>query len=175
MPTRLHRLYGYGHLHFVTFSCFDRRPLLGNPVARGVFVEALDEIRKRYRFKLVGYVVMPEHVHLLISEPELGNPSTALMALKYRVARDLRGGRPFSKGPLLVPNAGELSRLPRFWHHRFYDFNVFTGAKQKEKLEYMHENPVTRGLVTNAGVWIWSSFLFYVTKKHGIISIDPVD
>ena len=102
-PTRLYRLYGYGHLHFITFSCFDRRPLLGNPVARNVFIEALDEIRKRYRFKLVGYVVMPEHVHLLFSEPEVGNPSTALMALKYRVSRDLRGGRLALKGTIVCP------------------------------------------------------------------------
>jgi putative transposase len=175
MPTRLHRLYGYGHLHFITFSCFERRPLLGSPVARNVFIEALGEIRKRYRFKLAGYVVMPEHVHLLISEPEVSNPSTALMALKYRVARDLRGGRPRSKGPLFVPNAREVSQLPRFWQHRFYDFNVFSGAKEKEKLEYMHANPVTRGLATNPGAWIWSSFLFYAAREQGIISIDFVD
>jgi REP-associated tyrosine transposase len=175
MPTRLHRLYGCGHLHFITFSCYARCPLLDTPVAKNIFVETLSEIRKRYRFKLVGYVVMPEHLHLLISEPEVGDPSNVLMALKYRVARDLRGGRPISKTPLIVPGAQNLRSLPRFWQHRFYDFNVYTRAKQREKLEYMHSNPVTRGLVMNPGAWIWSSYLFYQAGEWGIIQIDPVD
>jgi putative transposase len=84
MPTRLKRLYGLGHLHFITFSCYRRQPLLEEQRARDFFVDSLAKMRVRYGFKLVGYVVMPEHVHLLISEPSVGNPSIMLMALKYR-------------------------------------------------------------------------------------------
>jgi REP element-mobilizing transposase RayT len=75
MPKNLKRYYGRGDLHFVTFSCYRRIPLLGTIGARNVFVEALGAIRDRYKFLLVGYVVMPEHVHLPLSEPPESTPS----------------------------------------------------------------------------------------------------
>ena len=82
MRNRLQRLYGRGDLHFITFSCYRRRPLLGTPRARYQFVKILDQVRSRHHFQLIGYVVMPEHVHLLLSEPERGNPSRVLQVLK---------------------------------------------------------------------------------------------
>jgi putative transposase len=86
---RLERRYGQRHLHFITCSCYQRRPLLGTARKRDVFLKILDEVRTRYQFSLVGYVVMPEHIHLLISEPKVGNPSTVMQALKQA------GGSPF--------------------------------------------------------------------------------
>jgi putative transposase len=68
MPTNLHRYYGAGHLHFITTSCYQRRALLGTPQNRDLFLEVLERVRRRHGFVVVGYVVMPEHVHLLISE-----------------------------------------------------------------------------------------------------------
>ena len=68
MPIGLKRHYGRGDLHFLTFSCYRRLPLLKTMRARHLFVQALGKIRERYKFLLVGYVVMPNHVHLLISE-----------------------------------------------------------------------------------------------------------
>ncbi len=93
MPEGLKRYYGRGHLHFLTFSCYRRLPLLNTTRARNVFVEALGEIRERYKFLLVGYVVMPNHVHLLVSESAKGTPSVVLKVLKKRVSRDLRRSR----------------------------------------------------------------------------------
>src|SRR6266571_9018118 len=82
MPKGLKRYYGWGHLHFLTFSCYRRLPLLNTVRVRNLFVEALEKIRERHRFLVVGYVVMPDHVHLLISEPAKGTPSMVLQALK---------------------------------------------------------------------------------------------
>ena len=90
MPRKLKRYYGRGDLHFVTFSCYRRLPLLKTARARNLFVHALGKIRERYRFLLAGYVVMPDHVHLLISEPAKATPSVVLKALKQRVSRDFR-------------------------------------------------------------------------------------
>jgi putative transposase len=73
MPRRLYRCYGLGYMHFITTSCYQRRPLLGNALSRDLFLEVLEQVRRRYHFVVVGYVVMPEHVHLLVSEPERGN------------------------------------------------------------------------------------------------------
>src|SRR5579863_7284933 len=89
MPTELHRYYGAGDSRFITTSCYQRRPLLGTPCARDLFLEVMEQIRRRHQFVVVGYVVMPEHVHLLFTEPERGNPSLALAALKQTFARRL--------------------------------------------------------------------------------------
>ena len=78
MPAGLKRCYGEGHLHFVTFSCYRRLPLLKSKIAREIFVEELGKVREEMEFQLIGYVVMPEHVHLLLSEPERGTPSTVM-------------------------------------------------------------------------------------------------
>jgi REP-associated tyrosine transposase len=69
MPRRLHRYYGSGYLHFITSSCCQRWPLLNTPSRRTLFLEILEQVRRRYTFVVVGYVVMPEHFHLLIGEP----------------------------------------------------------------------------------------------------------
>src|ERR1700676_3838509 len=85
----LRRFYGSGDLHFVTFSCYRRWPYLGTVRARNCFVKILDEVRSRHGFTLLGYVLMPEHVHLLISGPEHGNPSKVLQVVKQKVSRSL--------------------------------------------------------------------------------------
>jgi putative transposase len=73
MPAGLRRYYGKGHLHFITFSCYRRLPLLKTVRARDIFVKELGKVRDEMGFHLLGYVVMPEHVHLLMSEPPQGN------------------------------------------------------------------------------------------------------
>jgi len=142
-------------------------------MARTFFLFTLDEIRNRYHFDLRGYVVMPEHVHLLLSEPPEQTISDALKVLKQRISRDFRGGIPESNKHLLPPDLRTLAiNLPRFWEPRFYDFNVYTREKLTEKLKYMHANPVNRGLVDHPAAWKWSSYLFYKTGEQGMISID---
>src|ERR1051325_3597491 len=91
MPKRLHRYYGSGHFHFITSSCYHRRPLLGTARRRELFLKILEEVRARYGFIVVGYVVMPEHIHLLISETDHGNPSTVMQVVKQRFARRVLG------------------------------------------------------------------------------------
>ena len=166
MPSGLKRYYGKGHLHFVTFSCFQRRPYFKAARARDVFVRELDGIRQKAGFRLLGYVVMPEHVHLLMSEPAQGTPSTVLHDLKLRVAKRLRHRR--KRGgdrQRELPFAHCAEPEHSFWQARFYDFNVYTEGKKKEKLNYMHANPVKRGLVSRAKDWKWSSWEHYGAKR----------
>ena len=87
MPVGLQRCYGNGHLHYLTCSCYHRQPWLASPRRRDLFLTIPEEVRQRYQFVVVGYVVMPEHIHLLISEPERGTPSTVMQVLKQRFAR----------------------------------------------------------------------------------------
>jgi putative transposase len=99
---------------------------------------------------------MPEHVHLLVSEPERGSLALALQMLKQVVSRKLRtiaAGRPF-------------------WQARYYDFNVWSERKRIEKLIYMHRNPVKRGLVENPEDWRWSSFRHYASGEDSGAEIE---
>ncbi|MGO8794878.1 MAG: REP-associated tyrosine transposase [Candidatus Sulfotelmatobacter sp.] len=170
MPTNLHRFYGAGYSHFITTSCFQRRPLLGTPRSRDLFLEVMEQVRQRHRFVVVGYVVMPEHVHLLFTEPERGNPSLAMAALKqnfaHRLLRELRaqpGANALFGSPLAVGH---------IWQRRFYDFVVFSEKKRVEKLRYMHHNPVRRGLVLKPEEWPWSSFRHYAYGDPGPVLVN---
>jgi putative transposase len=154
MPTGLTRYQQAGDFHFVTFSCCHRLPYLGEPLRRELFERSLEAIRQRYRLFVIGYVVMPEHVHLLVSEPFDGTLARALQAFKLSVA---------------VQN-----RERPFWQRRYYDFNVHSEQKRVEKLRYMHRNPVARGLVAKSQDWKWSIFRHYATGLEGTVEIESV-
>ena len=177
MPENLKRYYGHGDLHFLTFSCYRRLPLLRTMAARNTFISALQVVRERYQFRLLGYVVMPNHVHLLVSESKKCTPSEMLKVLKQRVSRDLRRRKRRSTpgAQLRLPFMNNGAELPRFWQPRFYDFNVYSARKRREKLDYMHANPVRRGLVKHPAEWIWSSFLFYAKREPCLIPMDGLE
>jgi len=111
---RLKRFQFTGDLHFVTFSCHGRQPYLASIAARIRFEEALERTRSRYGFCVLGYVVMPEHVHLLVSEPTVGPLAKALHALKLSVAK-LSPQRPFGQARYAItrPENVGRSRLSR--------------------------------------------------------------
>jgi len=118
--------------------------LLDSAAARDVFEQELERVRRWYGCYVTGYVVMPEHVHLLISEPERGELSVVMQMLKQITSRRLN-----------------FAQLPRFWQVRYYDFPVWSEPKRMEKLRYIHRNPVERGLdgwPTQARFWLeWGS------------------
>jgi len=170
MPAGLHRTYGAHHLHFITWSCYRRLPFLSSAPRRDRFLRILEQVRQRYRFVVVGYVVMPEHVRLLITEPEVGNPSTVMQVLKQRTARALlprRKQRDARQRELFPEEPRRAS-----WQARFYDFNVWTTKKRIEKLRYMHRNPVKRGLVASPEQWRWSSYRFYLLGERGPVRVN---
>jgi len=114
---------------------------------------------------------MPEHIHLLITEPEVGTPSTVMQVLKQRTAHALlprRKRRDLRQRSLF---ADEVRRRA-FWQARFYDFNVWTTKKRVEKLRYIHRNPVKRGLVEAPEQWRWSSYRFYFLGEAGPVRVD---
>jgi len=142
-------------LHFITFSCYHRMPLLDSLAAKETFEAELERVRAWYGCYITGYVVMPDHVHLLISEPERSKLSVVIQMLKQITSQKLHG-----------------NPLPRFWQVRYYDFPVWTEAKRIEKLRYIHRNPVKRGLVEKPEDWRWSSFRHYATGTEGIVEIE---
>jgi putative transposase len=172
MPRRLHRHYGTGDLHFITSSCYRRRPLLGTPHHRNLFLQILEQTRLRYSFVVVGYVVMPEHIHLLISEADQETPATIMQVLKHRFARRVLGDLRRQCNPTQASLWREVLDSGHVWQKRFYDFVVRTEIKKIEKLKYIHRNPVRRGLVLEPDQWAWSSFRSYALGEHGPVLVN---
>jgi putative transposase len=151
MPLGLKRYQTSGHFHAINFSCYDRRPYLATPAARDLFEHSLEKTRLKYDLHIFGYVVMPEHAHLLVSEPKHEPLSKAIQSLKLSVSKQ--------------------SPQRPFWHDRYYDFNVITGDKHTEKLRYLHRNPVARGLVKKPEDWLHSSYQTYLTRTQRTVTI----
>ncbi len=129
--------------------------LLDTVAARDTFERELERVRGWYGCFITGYVVMPEHVHLLLSEPERGKLPLVIQMLKQITSRKLKP-----------------ADQARFWQVRYYDFPVWSAAKRIEKLRYIHRNPVKRGLVETPADWKWSSFVHYATGTDGIVQIE---
>jgi putative transposase len=155
MPWGLKRFQTCRQVHFLTFSCYRQRPNFGNVVACSTFVSALERVRRDYDLCVYGYVVMPEHVHLLVNEPKRGTLAQAMQSLKQGVARRLA-----------------LRAADSFWQARYYDFNVWSERKFVEKLRYIHRNPVKRGLVARPEDYRWSSFRHYTDGEVGVVEIE---
>ena len=154
MPSQLKRYHHSGQSHFVTFCCYRRRTLFLSDASKATFEQALERIRRGYGLFIYGYVVMPEHVHLLLSEPERETLDVAIKSLKQGVSRRLIG------------------EAEHFWQRRYYDFNVRNHRQYTEKLRYIHRNPVSRGLCARPEDWKWSSFVHYSTGKEGCVEIE---
>ena len=152
MVLGLERHQSEGHLHFVTLTCYQRLAYLGSPFARNIFEDALQRTHRRYRFGVIGYVVMPEHVHLLLSAPRRRRLAAGLRSLKLSMVT-------------------RTMRWP-FWQPQYIDSHVFTDVKRIEKLDHMHANPVKRGLVKSPEDWPWSSCRHYLTGNKGRVEIE---
>ncbi len=154
MPSRLKRFQQSRQSHFITFTCYHRQPLLDTVAARQTLERALERIRRSFGLQVYGYVVMPDHVHLLLSEPDRDTLANALKSLKQGVARRLIGTR------------------EHFWQKRYYDFNIRDYKQFLEKLRYIHRNPVRGGLCGRPEDWEWSSFRHYATGCEGRVEIE---
>ncbi len=154
MPKGLERRQNTGQLHFVTFSCYQREPFLAHPQSKEILLQVIEQARQFHRFLVHAYVLMPEHIHLLITEPETCTLASSIRVIKGQSSKFLKGKR------------------EKFWQPRYYDFNVFTHRKRVEKIRYIHHNPVTRGLVAKPEEYSWSSFIHYATGEPGPVEIE---
>ena len=141
-----------GGFHTLTWSCYRRKPLLQTASVKVLFEKSLETMRLRYGFVVCGYVLMPEHIHLMVNEPKLTLLSKAIQAVKLSVSVQ--------------------SEERPFWQARYYDFNVHNPKKREEKLRYMHLNPVRRGLVDKPEDWPHSSFRHYAFGEVGRVEIE---
>ena len=155
MPDGLKRYQHTRQAHFLTFSCYQRRPFLLSPQSKNTVEQVLEQVRRKYSLAIAAYVLMPEHIHLLTNEPPVTPLATVLQVFKQLTSRKLK---PASQ--------------PQFWQRRYYDFNVSSPEKYEEKILYIHHNPITRGLVSDPENYPWSSFHHYAHWTLGTIEIE---
>jgi putative transposase len=181
--TRPARYFHPGQLQFITSSTYRRAQLFESERFRQVFAEVLGTLRQEMGFRLIGWVLMPEHFHLLLKPEPAEATSRILQELKKRTAlrilttlREQRQHgwcRKMLVRLRLPPTVHDESRY-RVWQRRFYPFNVYSDKKRLEKLRYMHGNPVQRGLVSSPDQWPWSSFRFYYLNDASVLAMDQL-
>ena len=144
-------------------------------------MRTLSDLRAELGFKIFAYVLMPEHCHLLIWPAPQASPSQILQKLSERTARFvLRHLREHSSRPwcqkmlkgLKLPSSVHHHAHFRVWNRGAYDMNIYTDKKQNEKIDYIHNNPVVRGLVEHPGEWSWSSWGFYYRGDSSVLGMD---
>ena len=142
MTSGLRRFQESGQAHFLTFSCYRRQGNFSSAETYDLLLQCLENMRRHFSLCIYGYVVMPEHVHLLVNEPKQASLADAIHFLKLSLAKQLRSRRG-------AVESGSFYRNVR-------DAREFT-----IKLRYLHRNPVKRGLVKEPGEWKWSRLRHY--------------
>ncbi len=163
------------HAHELTFSCFRRRPFLARDRTREYFAEAVAGARAKWAFDLWAYIVMPEHVHMIV-HPRQQEYSTSqiLMSIKVSVSRKALGWLRKENPPGLRQLAtGQPSSPYRFWQDGSgYDRNIRTVQALRASLEYIHNNPEKRRLADRPEEWVWSSYSALELGRNGPIPVD---
>ncbi|HEY1601971.1 MAG TPA: transposase [Pirellulales bacterium] len=165
-----------GDVHCLTFSCFHRLPLLSKPRSCQWFVDALALARQRGQFDLWAFVVMPEHVHIVMRPKQDVKVAQILSTVKQSVSKKaLRYLAETSPDFLAMLEDVRPSgrRSYRFWQRGGgYDRNLRSLRDVYEKIEYVHNNPVRRGLATSPESWNWSSARAWATGENEPLEID---
>jgi putative transposase len=163
--------------HFITFTCYRRQSFLNTPTVRDAFLKVLERTRLRYDFLIYGFVLMPNHVHLLVSEPKQGTIATVIQSLKIATARYEKTHicqKMADMGHTVqrMADMGHGVQARPFWQRRYYDRNVRNNEEFINDLKYIHRNPVKRGLVDKPGDWAWSSYRHYALDEQGIVAVE---
>jgi putative transposase len=146
-----------GDAHFLTFSCFRRLPLLSKDRTRMWLVDAIGKAQTRHKFELWAWVIMPEHVHLLINPRATGYSISAILSsIKRPVAQAAIAYLACRRSPFLtkLTISTRARTYRRFWQAGpGQDHNIHDPVTAHKIVEYIHNNPVKRGLVARSDDW----------------------
>jgi putative transposase len=158
-----------GTARFITFSTYHRRPVLLAEAACLALAEEIDRMRREKCVKLLGYVFMPDHVHLVLYPSDGIELGRLIGQIKARSARTIA-----RLSHIDVDSAAPDQSSLRVWQLRCYDHNCRSPVATREKIEYCHRNPVKRGLVNAPGAWRWSSYNWYERSNDVPLEIDTI-
>ena len=168
--TQLRHFDDLGTVRFLTFSCFNRHPYLVTPFARHTIIEGLKHLRVRRCLRILAWVMMPEHLHLIVLPPPGMKLGHEIGKFKRWTARQIIDQDRDQTAILRRANGDNA-----LWHRRCYDHNCRWASTVLEKISYCHKNPVTRGLVVHPSQWIWSSYNWYSREGKIVLEIDGID
>jgi putative transposase len=164
-----------GNAHELTFSCYCNRPFLKYDITRGFLIDSIIRAKALHKFDIWAYVIMPEHVHLLIwpKSEEYYIPKI-LQSIKQSSAKKaisyLQHNKP---GNMKWLYTGQENSPYRFWQDGGgYDRNVDSIEILFEIVDYIHMNPVKQGLVEEPLKWEWSSAKEWESPGSGPIPVD---
>jgi REP-associated tyrosine transposase len=172
MPRGLYRFQEFGKSHFVTFSCYRRQAFFHDSRTYDLFSACLERTRKHFQMFVYGCVVMPEHVHLLLSEPEKDTLADAIHFLKLSFTKRLRSQVSAQTAGANLGHEHEHDSSGSFWQKRYYDRDVRNHNEFINDLKYIHRNPVRRGLVAQPEDWPWSSYRHYALDEQRIVTVE---
>ncbi|MFA6525306.1 MAG: transposase [Patescibacteria group bacterium] len=164
-----------GQVHFVTTRTLNSVPYFSDNICCDILLSVINRLRNELKFNLIGFVLNPNHIHLLLKlwvgsnlfEPEANEFASTRGNISYVVQR-IKGG-----------SAREINRYLKtagcVWQKNFYDFNIYSERKLIQKLNYIHYNPVKHGLVKNPEDWRYSSWQNYYQDDDSTIIIDRID
>lgn len=149
------------YAHFITFSCYRRRKALDEDQPKRILLGVLNQQLRTFKATCVGFVIMPEHVHLIVWFPQPGQLSRFMQELKRLSSQQL--GAWFRESRPAYYVAAKMEG--RFWPPKYYPVEIYTQMKLREKVDYMHTNPVSRGLVERAVDYRWSSAGWWLERR----------
>jgi len=171
--TRLRHYDHWATARFVTFSCYRRYRVFDVVSAREIMIQEIGRLRDEAGMRLLGYVLMPEHVHLVVWPPLATKLGVLIGQMKARAAQGILRSWDGDIPEILRRRQGTPQH--QLFQRRCYDHNCRTVDTVKEKIEYCHKNPVTRGLVKVPGDWWWSSYNWYGGKRDVPLAMDEVE
>lgn len=176
MP-RLRHLNHFNTARAINFSCFHRNYLLRTEEIISPFLRELEHARSVYSVKILGYVVMPNHVHLILHPEEGSDLGKIIGEIKARSAGRILSIFCSEKASILWSlqtfKGGRLRTS--FWQARCYDHNCRSLDDVREKINYCHLNPVRAGLVADPAEWKWSSYRWYRGLEDIALEIDGIE
>jgi len=175
--TRLRHYDNLGTVSFITFSSYHRVRLLTSEKTILPFLEELEAKRCIVPFSIPGYVIMPDHVHLVLYPTGNLTVGSVIGEIKKRSAfRIISSWKQQNKETLhRIRVCGRGKQNFAFWQPRGYDHNCRTAEITREKINYCHMNPVKAGLVADPAEWPWSSYRWYNGDKSGLVRIDEIE
>jgi len=163
-------------VHYVTCVTYKRVPAFRDEELCSLFIDALSETRAKDPFKLIGYVVMPDHIHPLANPIEL-NISKVVGRLKGRSAmkilKSLRAENTVDVlAKLKLPRPLSSGQTHAFWLQDFSSIDIWSHRFIRQKLHYVHMNPVRAGFCDHPAKWRWSSYRAYLPHEPGSVPIE---
>jgi len=166
-----------GTIRFVTFSCYHRYGWLTEHEVPETFLKRLDEIRVQNGIGVLAYVIMPDHIHLVLFSPDTRALTETVKQLKAQTAEDVLSLWKSRDGAIPARLQIEDPEYPsehHLWQSGCEDSNCRGGQSVREKIQHCHTNPVRRGLVREPGEWPWSSYRWFQGERDVPLQIDTI-